>query len=201
MSFLRPSLSVDSGPELLGRSVVLRRPVLADYAAWSDLRGASRDHLVPFEPQWAMDELSQPAFKRRLRQHASDAKDDLGYAFFVFARDGGALLGGITLSNVRRGVAQSANVGYWLGKPYAGQGLMTDAVQTIAPHAFSGLHLHRLEAASLLHNTPSIRVLEKAGFTREGLARRYLRINGQWQDHVTFARLQDDRSAATAGSQ
>ena len=102
------------------------------------------------------------------------------------------LIGGLNISNVRRGVAQAASLGYWMGAPYAGRGLMTDAVRAALHFAFSTLRLNRLEAACLPTNAASQRVLEKAGFTREGRARRYLKINGQWQDHDLFALLQDD---------
>jgi ribosomal-protein-alanine N-acetyltransferase len=105
------------------------------------------------------------------------------------------LLGGLSISNVRRGVAQAASVGYWIGAPHVGRGHMTDAVKAVLPFAFVTLGLHRLEAACLPHNYPSARVLQKAGFKREGMARRYLKINGLWQDHDLFALLQDDARA------
>ena len=200
MAFLRSSLTMENAPEVIGRDVVLRPPAMNDYAAWFALRSASRDHLVPFEPQWAIDELSRASFRRRLRQHVSDHNGDLGYAFFIWCRRDASLMGGITLSNVRRGVAHAASLGYWVGQRHARQGVMTDAMRCLLPFAFGNLGLHRLEAACLPGNRPSIRVLEKAGFQPEGLARGYLRINGQWQDHLLFARLQDDPPLATAGT-
>ncbi len=98
----------------------------------------------------------------------------------------------MTLNNVRRGVTQAVALGYWLGAQYTGRGLMTEAVCAAATFAFDRLRLHRIEAACLPHNAASIAVLERAGFTREGLARRYLKIDGVWQDHLLFARLVDD---------
>ncbi len=165
-------------------------------SSWAALRAMSRDHLTHYEPQWASDELSRSAYRRRLRHHARDLGVDAAYAFFIFRDPGDDLLGGITLSNVRRGVSQAASLGYWIGAPHAGKGRMTAAVHALLPFAFKRLALHRIEAACLTGNASSIRVLEKAGFQREGVARHYLKINGVWQDHILFAVLMDDASAS-----
>jgi ribosomal-protein-alanine N-acetyltransferase len=117
---------------------------------------------------------------------------DQAYAFFLFRKSDDLLIGGLTIANVRRGVAQAGSLGYWMGAPYAGQGYMTAAVRAITRFSFSGLRLHRLEAACIPTNTPSVRLLEKVGFKREGLARQYLCIDGIWQDHLLFARLDTD---------
>jgi [ribosomal protein S5]-alanine N-acetyltransferase len=192
MAFLRNSLIDDAAPVVRSARLWLRPPVMADHPAWADLRGRSRQHLTPWEPQWSMDELARVSFRRRLRHYANDIKEDLGYAFLIFRIDTDELLGGLTLSNVRRGVTQAACLGYWIGQPHQRHGYMSEAVQTIATFVFAELKLHRLEAACLPHNLSSIRVLERAGFTAEGLARGYLKINGEWQDHRLFARLSDD---------
>ena len=102
------------------------------------------------------------------------------------------LMGGLTLGQVRRGVAQTTTLGYWMGKPHAGKGYMAKAVRAAAGFAFQTLRLHRIEAACLPHNTASIRLLEGVGFTREGYARAYLKINGVWQDHVLYGLLEND---------
>ena len=170
----------------------MRQPAMSDYPAWAELRALSRQHLSPWEPQWARDELSRSSFRRRLRLYQRELRDDLGYAYFIMREGDGALLGSITLSNVRRGVSQAASVGYWIGAPHVRQGYMTDAVRALATFAFRTLTLHRLEAACLPHNTASARVLAKAGFRREGLARQYLKIDGVWQDHELYARLSSD---------
>jgi [ribosomal protein S5]-alanine N-acetyltransferase len=94
--------------------------------------------------------------------------------------------GGVTLSNIRRGVAQMASLGYWAGKAFTGQGYITAAVRACVRYAFEDLDLHRVEAACQPDNMPSRRVLEKAGFTQEGSARAYLKINGKWRDHLLF---------------
>lgn len=192
MAFLRSSPIVDPESEIRGVRVFLRHPAMHDYAAWAELRALSRAHLTPWEPLWARDELTRSNYRRRLRQYHRELRDDQGYAFLVFQEPDSKLIGGLNLSNVRRGVAQTASVGYWVGAPYAGRGLMTDAVRATVRFAFGALRLNRLEAACLPTNVASQRVLEKAGFTREGRARRYLKINDQWQDHDLFALLQDD---------
>lgn len=176
-----------------GNGVRLRPPITADYAQWSKLRGDSRAHLTPWEPTWSPDELSRAAFQRRLRRYAQAARDGTGHMFFVFERKSDSLAGGCQLSNVRQGIAQSAaTLGYWMGKNYAGQGLMTDAVVTLVRHAFDRIGFHRIEAACIASNAASRRVLAKAGFTAEGTARKYLKINGEWQDHLLFAIVAGD---------
>ena len=95
-------------------------------------------------------------------------RDDLGYAYLIFAETPATLVGGLNISNVRRGIAQTASIGYWIGAPYAGRGLMTDAVCAVAQFAFATLRLNRLEAACLPTNAASARVLDKAGFRLRG---------------------------------
>ena len=102
----------------------------------AELRAASRAHLTVWEPQWARDELSRSAFRRRLRQYQREMKEDLGYAFLIFRQADSVLLGGLSISNVRRGVAQAASIGYWIGAPHVGRGHMTDGVTTVLPFAF-----------------------------------------------------------------
>jgi len=195
MAFLRSTSPTDGEAEILGQEVLLRHPAMGDYQAWAELRAMSRLHLTVWEPQWARDELTRSAFRRRLRQYQRELKEDLGYALLIFRQADSVLLGGLSISNVRRGVAQAASVGYWIGAPPVGRGHMTDAVKAVLPFTFVTLGLHRMEAACLPHNYPSARVLQKAGFKREGMARRYLKINGLWQDHDLFALLQDDARA------
>jgi ribosomal-protein-alanine N-acetyltransferase len=192
MAFLRSSSGVDPEIEIRGQQVFLRYPVMGDYAAWAELRAVSRRHLTIWEPQWARDELTRSAYRRRLRQYQRELRDDQGYALFILRASDALLVGGLSISNVRRGVAQAASVGYWIGEPHAGRGYMTDALGSVLPFTFGTLGLNRLEAACQPNNVPSRRVLEKVGFRREGMARRYLKINGVWQDHDLYALLHDD---------
>jgi ribosomal-protein-alanine N-acetyltransferase len=192
MALLRAVSTSDVGPVIESGKVTLRTPQMSDYPEWAELRAGSREFLTPWEPLWASDELSRASFRRRVRHYLRDLREDIGYALFVFAVPTGALVGGLTLCNVRRGVTQSCTLGYWIGAKYANQGYMTAAVRAIVPFVFDSLELHRLEAACIPSNTTSIRLLEKTGFKREGLARRYLRINGVWQDHLLYALLDTD---------
>jgi ribosomal-protein-alanine N-acetyltransferase len=192
MAFLRNYAFLDAEPVLQSGRVMMRLPVMADYAEWAQLRSASRSFLEPWEPTWPRDDLTKPAFRQRVRRYNRDMRDDYAYAFFIFCQQSGQLAGGLTLSNVRRGVAQSASVGYWVGLPFAGQGYLTDALGAAVRFAFESLRLHRVEAACLPHNEASRRLLQKVGFKEEGYARQYLKIDGRWQDHVLFALLDTD---------
>ncbi len=179
-------------PRLEGRRVYLRPPAHKDWRAWAELRGESRDYLTPWEPTWAHDALTRRAYRRRLRAYKAELRQRGSYSFHVFRDEDGALLGGVTLSNVRRGVAQSASLGYWSGARYSRQGYMTESLAAVLKFAFNDLGLHRVEAACLLSNTASKGLLVRSGFREEGHAREYLRIDGRWQDHVLFAILRAD---------
>ena len=179
-------------PAIEGNRIILRMPQMADFAEWAALREASREFLIPWEPIWPSDDLTRSAFRRRIRRYAEDIKSDQAYAFFVFRKSDDVLLGGLTLANIRRGVAQAGSLGYWMGASFSGQGYMTEAVRTLIPFSFGALRLHRLEAACIPTNAASMRLLEKAGFTREGLARQYLCINGVWQDHLLYGLVSSD---------
>jgi len=185
-------IAPENGLRLTGEGVRLRPPRWADYAEWPDLRAASREFLQPWEPRWAPDDLTRPAFRRRLAVYQRDLDLGQGFPFFVFRQTDGALVGGVTLSNVRRGVTQAAALGYWIGAPHARRGHMRAALSVLLPYAFDSLRLHRIEAACLPHNRASVGVLEGAGFRHEGLARRYLKINGTWQDHALYALVEED---------
>ena len=192
MAFFRTVSSNETLPAIAGAGVTLRVPQGGDYAEWAALRESSRDFLVPWEPTWPADDLTRGAFRRRLRRYAEDLRNDLAYAFLIFRSEDNALVGGLTLANIRRGVAQAGSIGYWVGAPFARKGHMTAAMRALVPFCFGTLRLHRLEAACIPGNTASVRLLEKTGFQREGYARNYLCINGVWQDHLLYARLKDD---------
>lgn len=181
-----------NGPVLHGQGLLLRPPRPADYAEWAELRELSRDYLQPWEPQWAEDDLTRSAYRRRLGIYAREMELGTAYPLFVFRLEGERLMGAITLSNIRRGVAETATMGYWIGQLFAGQGVATRGVERVLDFAFNGLNLHRVEAACVPTNQASRRVLQKSGFREEGLAKAYLKINGQWADHLLFGILAED---------
>jgi [ribosomal protein S5]-alanine N-acetyltransferase len=192
MAFFRTVSSNDTMPGISGAGVTLRPPHSGDFAEWAALRETSRAFLTPWEPTWPPDDLTRGAFRRRLKRYAEDQRGDLAYAFLIFRSNDNAMVGGLTLANIRRGVAQAGSIGYWIGAPFVRKGYMTAAVRALIPYGFTTLRLHRLEAACIPENTASIRLLEKTAFKREGYARGYLCINGIWQDHLLYARLKDD---------
>jgi [ribosomal protein S5]-alanine N-acetyltransferase len=192
VSFLRPFSFADALPPLAGQGIELRAPEMRHFEEWAALRERSRAFLTPWEPVWPENDLSRPAFRTRMRRYARDVRSDVAYPYFIFRMSDGALIGGLTLGQIRRGVAQAASLGYWMGEPYAGQGHMTSAVRALAPFVFQTLRLRRIEAACLPSNVASIRLLERVGFVREGYARSYLCIAGEWRDHLLYALLTTD---------
>lgn len=179
-------------PSIPGDGVLLRMPIGRDYESWRALRHASRQFLVPWEPLWTSDELSRKAFRIRLMRYRQEARERSGYTFFLFDPSGRTLYGGVTIGLIRRGVAQSCTLGYWMGEPYAGSGLMHRAVEALKPFVFDVEGLHRMEAACLPSNARSIRLLEKSGFRREGYLQKYLKIAGSWEDHYLYSLLAED---------
>ena len=192
MALLRNNSASDDAYVVEGDGVVLRLPRNADYVEWAELRARSRAFLTPWEPTWPADDLTRTAFRRRLKLYQRDVRDDEAYPFFIFSSRTGKLVGGCTLSNVRRGVAQTCSLGYWIGEPHKQQGYTSAAVKALIPFVFDQLKLHRLEAACLPTNEPSSALLKSCGFTQEGFARNYLRIDGAWRDHLLFAILSTD---------
>jgi [ribosomal protein S5]-alanine N-acetyltransferase len=192
MALFRITRAVDPAPLLRGAGLYLRPAQSDDYPAWAALRENSREFLTPWEPTWPADDLTRGAFRRRLRRQAEEIARDESFAFLIFAEGSNILLGGITIGGIKRGVAQTASLGYWMGAPHAGKGHMTRAVAVAAAFGFSTLRLHRLEAACIPSNIASATLLERNGFQREGFARAFLCINGAWRDHYLFALLESD---------
>jgi ribosomal-protein-alanine N-acetyltransferase len=192
MSLFRLSRNPETEPLVRGDGLYLRPAVAADFSAWAHLRAESRDFLTPWEPTWPEDDLTRAAFRRRLRRQVEDMARDESFTFLIFDVVTDALLGGLTLGGIRRGVSQAATLGYWMGAPHAGKGRMTRAVSAATRYGFSTLRLHRVEAACLPENVASMTLLEHNGFKKEGLARAYLKIDGAWRDHVLYALLEHE---------
>jgi ribosomal-protein-alanine N-acetyltransferase len=180
-----------TGPVVKGQGVTLRPPRASDHAAWAAERLASHAWLQPWEPLWPEDDLTRAAFRRRLSIYSREMEAGNAWPFFIFADSDQSLVGAITLSNVRRGVAETGTLGYWIGRNFAGRGYGTAGVRAMLGYAFNELNLHRVEAACVPGNAASRRVLEKTGFILEGQARAYLKINGAWADHLLFGVVND----------
>lgn len=181
-----PMLMIEHG------DLMIRPPLLDDFGDWAALRQQSRTFLAPWEPIWPDDDLTRTSFRRRIRRYGQEIERDEAYPFLIFRRCDQTLLGGLTLGNIRRGAAQTGTLGYWMGAPFANKGIMSQAVGMICRLGFLQLKLDRIEAACLPENAASIRLLEKAGFQREGMARHYLTIAGIRRDHLLFALLASD---------
>ncbi len=190
---------------LLGRRKVrieterltLRPPAHADFRDWSSLRRDSEGFLTRWEPTWANDHLSRKAFTNRVYWAQRSIGNGSALPLFLIRRDDNALLGAITLDNIRRGPAQAGTLGYWVGETHARQGFMREAIEAVVHHAFNRLDLSRIEAACLPENTPSRGLLETCGFKYEGVAQSYLQIGGRWRTHVLYAALRLDRRGRT----
>ena len=177
--------------------MTLRLPQHSDFRQWADLRAESAAFLQPWEPTWADDHLTRKAFSNRVYWAERVYKADQAVPVFLIRRSDQALLGAITLDTIRRGPAQSATIGYWIGARHARQGFMREAIMAVTHYAYSKLDLSRIEAACLPENVASRGALEKSGFKYEGVAQAYLQIDGRWRNHVLYANLRADRRGRT----
>lgn len=168
---------------------MLRPLAPTDFAAWREVRVRNEDWLVPWEPQ-RQPSLPDPtrdrtAFEARCSARDRERAADHAYPFGVFVDQ--QFVGEINLNNVTRGALQSATVGYWIDRARAGQSYIAEAVVVLSRFAFEQLQLHRLEICIVPRNSNSRRVMEKLRFRNEGIAERFLEINGTWEDHVRYA--------------
>ncbi|UWR23420.1 GNAT family N-acetyltransferase [Sulfitobacter sp. S190] len=177
--------------------MTLRPPIHSDFRAWSALRENSAAFLTPWEPAWSRDHLSRKAFSNRVYWANRSINAGTAMPLFLIRRDDEALMGAITLDNIRRGPALAGTLGYWTGEHFARRGYMREAIQTVVHYAFTHLDLSRIEAACLPENKPSRGLLEKTGFKYEGVAQSYLQIDGRWRTHVLYACLRGDRRGKT----
>lgn len=177
------------GNRLYGRRVMMRPLVPGDFSQFSEVRLRNEDWLVPWEPLRA-PRLADPARSRDTfasRCAARDRERQAGsaYGFGLFVDN--MLAGEINLNNIARGALQSGTVGYWIDRQRAGHSYTAEGVAVLARFAFDELHLHRLEICIVPRNVNSRRVMEKLDVREEGVAMRYLEINGVWEDHMRFA--------------
>jgi len=172
--------------------LILRPPREIDQKAWINARRESRAFLEPWEPAWPSREVLLKDFYSFLHAREKKWRRDQGYSFLLFSKDTKHLVGCVNVNNVVRGAGQYATLGYWTAKDYAAEGYMTEAVGAVCNYGFKGLGLHKILAASLPENVASRRVLQKCGFIREGMARKHLKIAGDWHDHILYGLLEDD---------
>jgi len=175
----------------------LRPPVHSDFRGWSMLRQQSQGYLTPWEPSWSTDHLTRKSFTNRVYWAQRSVTAGTALPLFLLRREDDALLGAITLDNIRRGPAQAGTLGYWTGESFARQGYMREAIGAVVHYAFTKLDLSRIEAACLPENTASRGLLESSGFKYEGVAQSYLQIDGRWRTHVLYASLRSDRRGRT----
>ena len=184
--------SLLSKKKLTGERVFLRPPKRRDALKWQKLRMSSKSFLVPWEPSWDASSCTRRAYLRYFKNSNYLANMDRAYSFLIFKTDDKTLLGGINIGNVRRGVSQSASLGYWIGEKHSRNGYMKEALKLLIPSLFVDLRLNRIEAATLEENIASKSLLKKIGFKKEGVLRKYLKINGTWRDHILYGLLEND---------
>lgn len=175
---------------LEGTNIILRMPDVGDWQEWTKLRHLSASFLTPWEPLWPKDAVTQGFYMRQWRRFARRWVQDREYAFLIFRREPdnmeGGLLGGITITDIKRSVYQVGTLGYWMGAPFAGKGVMREAISLILPFAFEDLGLQRLEATVMPENERSLRLLRALGFREIGLSKMNMQIEGAWRDQVLF---------------
>lgn len=172
--------------------ITLRPLRMRDRQQWNSVRAANRDWLTPWEstvPLTPDQSDIPPSYRQMIRFHNSEAKAGRSYSFAIF--HGKNLIGQITLGGVMFGALRGGHIGYWIDRAYSSRGYTTDAVNVLTTFAFTKLYLHRIEINIRPENAPSIRVAEKAGYHFESERPRFLHIDGQWRDHVTFVKIND----------
>jgi ribosomal-protein-alanine N-acetyltransferase len=174
---------------LYGRRLMLRPLQPNDWPQWAEVRQRNEQWLTPWEPLRPANLLDatrdREAFMSRCAARDRDRQMGVAYGFGVFV--GSELAGEINLNNVARGALQSGTVGYWIDRDKAGQRYTAEGVVVVAKFAFEQLRLHRLEICIVPRNSNSRRVMEVLAIREEGVAQRFLEINGTWEDHVRYA--------------
>ena len=192
MSFLNAYSLKKNLFEITGQKVILRPPQYSDWKAWADERKKNKLYLQPWEPLWSINELERSSFVKRVRMFERLSHNDQAYSFLIYKSDNEDFIGEVNISNVQRGIIQSCTIGYWIAKDCEGKGMMSESLELVKEFIFNELKLHRIEAACLPHNIPSLKLLLKNGFIKEGTARKLLKINDKWQDHTVLSFILDD---------
>jgi len=183
--------------------VLLRPLVVGDFEAWREVRQRSRSWLVKWEPRPLPGQPDatedRRIFAARCGARERERQLGSGYGFGIFV--GGRFSGEINLSSVQRGPYQNAYVGYWIDEAMAGHGYTPEAFVIVCRFAFEDLALHRLQASIIPRKAASRRVVTKLGLREEGIAARYLEINGTWEDHVRYAITSEEWAEKSVGYQ
>jgi ribosomal-protein-alanine N-acetyltransferase len=183
-----PSMTPPAGLRLYGRRVVLRPLTPADFGPWSEVRVRNEAWLTPWEPLRAASLVdptrNRDAFASRCAARERERQMGVAYGFALFVDN--AFAGEVNLNNVVRGALQTCTVGYWIDRARAGHRYVAEAVIVLARFAFEELQLHRMEICIVPRNSNSRRVMELLAIREEGVAQRYLEINGVWEDHVRY---------------
>lgn len=174
---------------IIGQAIYIRMAEKSDYSQFHKVRSENKQFLQPYEPTWDSTALSKKTFYARVRNDRHEASQDRKYGFLIFQKSNNMLVGGVNLNNVQRGVFQACSLGYWMAQNQNSKGYMTEVVKLITDKCLKEWGFNRVQAATLLGNIASIRVLEKCGFEPEGEAKKYLKIDGKWQDHRLFAKI------------
>lgn len=191
-----PSVTLEGFPSfkhtaLKTPNLMLRPPKRSDWKEWLEIRAKNQAYLAPYEPAWGPGWQERRHYLARVARQEKEWREDRAYAFLIFSRHDGTMLGGININNIARGSAKFANLGYWVAEDLQGQGIMSEALHAVIRLCFSHLKLERLNAGTLAHNTRSRKLLEKHGFEEEGFAKSYIEIEGRRQDHVLYGLLKE----------
>jgi len=175
---------------ITGHDIALRPLRFRDRAQWNQVRVENRDWLTQWEATIPLtgDESYKelPSFFEMVRILNHEARNARSLSFAIWHQS--QLIGQITLGGVMYGAMRGGHIGYWIDRNFANRGFTTQAVEILTQYAFQELKLHRLEINLRPENVASRRVAEKAGYIFEGERPRYLHINGQWRDHITFVK-------------
>jgi len=192
MTILHPFQSNKEGFVIEGHNVFLRSPDFKDWREWSDLRKLNMEYLKPWEPSWSRYELERSFFVKRVKFFNKLSNKDKAHSFLIFETTNSKLIGEININNIQRGVVQSCSIGYWISEDKMGLGYMKESIDMLKNFIFNNLKLHRVEAACLPHNERSLKTLLNSKFEIEGHAKKYLKINGAWEDHVLLSCINNE---------
>lgn len=178
--------------KLEGKNIYIKFLEVSDVQAALDLNLRNREFFQKYVSTRNDDFYTLGYQESLIKENIIKRENDEKYVFGIFLKGTDELIGNVTLSEILRGALQSCYIGYYLDLQHNGKGYMTEVVKLAVDFGFNELHLHRVEAGVMPHNIRSIRVLEKAGFEKEGIARKNVKINGRWEDHQVLAIISEN---------